>query len=121
MRILIYFPDLVTDLKNAIADNKRYEALINMLKSIPVLMIDDFGSENMTPWVRDEILGPIINYRLLENKPIFMSTNLKPVDFKPHLAIDKSSESSLKADRIISRLNSLMQIIDMSDSNKYSR
>ena len=119
--LLIYFPDLVTDLKNAISDNNRYESLINLLKSIPVLMLDDFGSENMTPWVRDEILGPVINYRLLENKPIFMSTNLKPSEFKPHLAIDKSSEGALKADRIISRLNSLMTLVDMNDSNKYNR
>jgi primosomal protein DnaI len=119
--LLIYFPDLVTDLKNALSDNSRYESLINMLKSVPVLMLDDFGSENMTPWVRDEVLGPIINYRVLENKPVFISTNLKPAEIKTHLAIDKSSEGSLKADRIVSRLNSLMSVVDMNDSNKYNR
>lgn len=119
--LLIYFPDLVTDLKNAMNDNLRYEALINMLKSIPVLMLDDFGSENMTPWIRDDILGPVINYRVLENKPLFISTNLKPSEIKTHLAIDKSSEGNLKADRIISRLNSLMSVVDMNDSNRYNR
>ena len=119
--LLIYFPDLVTDLKNAIADNNRYESLINMLKSIPVLMIDDLGSENMTPWVRDEILGPIINYRVLENKPVFVSSNIKPADLKTHLAIDKTNASIMKAERIISRMNALMSSINMDDSNKYSR
>ncbi len=119
--LLIYFPDLVTDLKNAISDNNRYQSLINMLKSVPVLMLDDLGSENMTPWIRDEILGPVINYRVLENKPVFISSNIKPGDLKNHLAIDKSSESVLKADRIISRLNALMVSINMDDSNKYSR
>ncbi len=84
-------------------------------------MLADFGSENMTPWVRDEVLGPIINYRVLENKPVFISTNLKPAEIKTHLAIDKSSEGSLKADRIVSRLNSLMSVVDMNDSNKYNR
>ena len=119
--LLIYFPDLVTDLKNSLSDNNRYESLINMLKSIPVLMLDDFGSENMTPWVRDDVLGPVINYRVLENKPVFISTNLKPAEIKTHLAIDKSSEGALKADRILSRLNSLMSLVDMNDSNKYNR
>ena len=119
--LLIYFPDLVSDLKNAISDNNRYESLINMLKSIPVLMLDDLGSENMTPWVRDEILGPILNYRVLENKPVFISSNVKPSDLKDHLAIDKLKESTLKADRIMSRLNALMVSINMDDSNKYSR
>ncbi|MBQ7641698.1 MAG: primosomal protein DnaI [Acholeplasmatales bacterium] len=119
--LLIYFPDLVTDLKNAISDNNRYESLINMLKSIPVLMLDDLGSENMTPWVRDEVLGPIINYRVLENKPVFISSNIKPNDLKGHLAIDKSPESMMKAERIISRMNALMNSINMDDSNKYAR
>ncbi|MBQ2472467.1 MAG: hypothetical protein II508_07695, partial [Acholeplasmatales bacterium] len=62
--LLIYFPDLVLDLKGAIGTN-RFEELINMLKDIEVLMLDDLGSENMTPWLRDEILGPIINYRMM--------------------------------------------------------
>ena len=119
--LLIYFPDLVTDLKNAISDNNRYQSLINMLKSVSVLMLDDLGSENMTPWIRDEILGPIINYRVLENKPVFISSNIKPNELKNHLAIDKLSESNLKAERIISRLNALMVSINMDDSNKYSR
>ncbi len=119
--LLIYFPDLVTDLKNAISDNHRYESLINMLKSIPVLMLDDLGSENMTPWVRDEILGPIINYRVLENKPVFISSNIKPGDLKDHIAIDKSPQSALKAERITSRLNALVSTINMDDSKKYSR
>ena len=119
--LLIYFPDLVTDLKNAINDNNRYESLINMLKSIPVLMLDDLGSENMTPWVRDEILGPVINYRLLENKPLFISSNIKPTDLKAHLAIDKAAGSVLKAERISSRMNSLMNSVNMDDSNKYQR
>ncbi len=119
--LLIYFPDLVTDLKNAISDNNRYESLINMLKSVPVLMLDDLGSENMTPWVRDEVLGPIINYRLLENKPVFISSNIKPGDLKAHLAIDKAPSSLLKAERITSRLNALVAAISMDDCDKYSR
>ena len=119
--LLIYFPDLVTDLKNAISDNNRYQSLINMLKSVPVLMLDDLGSENMTPWIRDEILGPVINYRVLENKPVFISSNIKPGDLKEHFAIDKSPASMMKAERIISRLTALVDGINMDDSNKYKR
>lgn len=118
--LLIYFPDLVIDLKNAIG-TPRYESLLNMLKSIDVLMLDDFGSENMTPWLRDEVLGPVINYRVLENKPVFISSNINPNNLKAHLAIDKSPASILKAERLLSRLTALMTTTDMSDSNKYVR
>ena len=118
--LLIYFPDLVVDLKNAIGTG-RFESLINMLKSIDVLMLDDLGSENMTPWIRDEILGPVINYRLLENKPMFISSNINPNELVNHLAIDKSPASKLKAERIISRIQGLVLPICMDDTNKYKR
>lgn len=118
--LLIYFPDLVLDLKNAIG-TPRFESLLNMLKSIDVLMLDDFGSENMTPWLRDEVLGPVVNYRVLDNKPVFISSNITPNNLKAHLAIDKSQASELKGERLLSRLNALMSTIDMNDSNKYSR
>ena len=92
-----------------------------MLKDVDVLMLDDLGSENMTSWLRDEILGPVINYRLMENKPVFISSNIKPGDLEEHLAIDKAKENVLKARRIISRLNDMVDCIDMSDSEKYRR
>ena len=118
--LLIYFPDLVLDLKGAIGTN-RFEELINMLKDIEVLMLDDLGSENMTPWLRDEIIGPIINYRMMAKKPIYFSSNLNPNDLKKHLAIDDSASSKLKADRILSRLTSLAEVLNMDDSTFYNR
>lgn len=118
--LLIYFPDLVSDIKMAIGTDRLAE-LINMLKSIDVLMLDDLGSENLTPWVRDEILGPVINYRVNENKPVFVSSNISPKDMITHLAIDKSPAGELKAERIISRLQGLVVPVNMDDSNKYKR
>lgn len=114
--LLIYFPDLVVDLKNAISTS-RFEELVNMLKSIDVLMLDDVGSEKMTDWLRDEILGPIINYRLMEGKPLFMSSNLTPNQYKEHLLLN----DKVKAERITNRLNSLVRQISLEDSNTYKR
>ncbi len=116
--LLIYFPDLVVDLKNAMGTS-RFESLLNMLKSIDVLMLDDLGSENMTPWLRDEILGPIFNYRLLENKVVFISSNLSTSDLLSHFAIDKLGTT--KAERLISRLQALVTPINMDDGIKYKR
>ena len=39
-------------------------------------MLDDLGSENMSAWLRDEVLGPVLNYRVLECKPLFISSNI---------------------------------------------
>ncbi len=118
--LLIYFPDLVVDLKNALG-SPRFEQLINMLKSVDVLMLDDLGSENVTPWLRDEILGPVLNYRALEGKPLFVSSNINPSDLKNHYAIDKAPQSALKAERVVSRLQALVNSISMDDTSKYKR
>ncbi|MDE7264572.1 MAG: ATP-binding protein [Anaeroplasmataceae bacterium] len=119
--LVIYFPDLVVELKNSIG-NSRLEELINYLKSVDVLLLDDLGSENMTPWLRDEVLGPILNYRLMEEKPIFISSNIDPTteDLRMHLSITKASSDQLKGARIQSRLEGLVVPIEL-DNSSYRR
>lgn len=116
--LLIYFPDLVLDLKNALG-TPRFEELVNMLKDIDVLMLDDLGSENITPWVRDEILGPVINYRLMAHKALYISSNLNPNELIDHLSINGTD--MLKAKRISTRLAALAVNVNMDDSKVYKR
>lgn len=119
--LLIYFPDLVNELKNSFG-TEDYQDLINLLKSIDVLLLDDIGSENMTPWLRDEVLGPIINYRLMEEKLIYLSSNLDPKQLIEHFTINKNNtDDKLKADRIVNRLISMVLTVNMNDSEKYKR
>ena len=115
--LIIYFPDLVVELKSAIG-TPRFDELLNHLKSVDVLLLDDLGSENMTPWLRDEILGPVLNYRLMEEKPVFVSSNMSINDLKIHLNVEKGND--LKAQRIISRLTGLVKQIEL-DNNSYKR
>lgn len=118
--LVIYFPDLVVELKNAIG-TERLEELVNYLKSVDVLLIDDFGSENMTPWLRDEMLGSILNYRLMEQKAIFISSNLSfDNELISHLSITNSPSDQLKGNRLKSRLNGLVKSIEL-DNKEYFR
>lgn len=72
--IIAYYPDLVREFKSRVNDNS-VESLVSKLKQIDVLMLDDIGGEGKSVWVRDEILGPILQYRLLDHKPTFFSSN----------------------------------------------
>lgn len=119
--LIIYFPDLVVELKTAIA-TPRFEELMNYLKSVDVLLLDDLGSENLTNWLRDEVLGPILNYRLMEEKPIFISSNLDPTteEFLSYLSITKIANDKLKGTRIKSRLEGLVKPVEL-DNPKYKR
>lgn len=118
--LIIYFPDLVVELKNAL-NTPRFDELVNHLKSVDVLFLDDLGSENITPWLRDEILGPILNYRLMEKRPVFISTNLEPNgELLNHLTIGKSNFDSMKGTRLKSRLEGLVIPIEV-DNASYKR
>lgn len=100
--LLIYFPDLVRDIKSGISNN-TVEAKVNMLKEVDILMLDDIGSEMMTPWVRDEIFGPILQYRFLEELPTFFSTNLSSKELLDHFSVGDKK----KGGRILSRITSM--------------
>ncbi|MDI5788502.1 hypothetical protein PO124_09190 [Bacillus licheniformis] len=42
-----------------------------MVKSTPILMLDDIGAESMSSWVRDEVLGAILQHRMSQQLPTF--------------------------------------------------
>ena len=115
--LLIYFPDLVSDLKGAM-NTGRYDEVLNMLKTVDVLMLDDFGAENITPWLRDEVISPVINYRLQDEKPTFISSNLDENELISHLAITKNSSDMIKSKRIVSRIFALANYISLDDTKK---
>lgn len=101
--LLIFFPDLIRVLKSIMYSNKEeYEEKINMLKTVPVLMLDDLGAEYNSEWVRDEILCPILNYRLQENLPLFISSNLDLKEMLMHYQLIDKNQSN--AERLISRI-----------------
>jgi len=102
--ILAYFPDLVRSIKNSISEPVKLESILNKLKTVDVLMLDDLGSENMTTWLRDEILGPVITYRYASNKPMCISSNLDLPGLTDHFAKTNDSFDSVKATRIINKL-----------------
>lgn len=107
--LLIYFPDLVRELKSLL-NKPEFEERINMLKSIDVLMLDDIGAEMPSAWVRDEILCPIINYRLQEHLPVFFSTNYTIEGLKDFYSRPDGSNNS--ADRLIARIKALATFIE---------
>ncbi|MCR5349788.1 MAG: cell division protein ZapE [Acholeplasmatales bacterium] len=118
--LMVYIPDLIVDLKTSIGTAK-YGDIIDLLRNADVLLIDELGAENLTEWFRDEILAPTLNYRLVENKPIFITSNITPKDLLNHFKLNQTETEKLKANRIFSRIQSLVTSVSLDDSNKYKR
>ena len=77
-------------------------------------MMDDIGGENMTPWFRDEVLVPILQYRLSAKLPVFMTSNFEYIQLVEALTVGKDDTSRVKAARLIQRIKDLMIPVKLS-------
>jgi len=112
--LFVYMPDLVRSIKQGMNEG-NLEERINQLKQADVLMIDDLGGENMSSWFRDEILVPIIQYRLSAKLPVFVTSNYDLKTLAEALTVDKDELNRVKAGRLIQRLRDLMSYVKLSE------
>ena len=116
--LIVYFPDFLRELKGSIGDNTVNEK-IEMVKKAPVLMLDDLGAESMTSWGRDEVLGPILQFRMLENLPTFITSNFDFTALKNHLTFSQRGEKEeVKAARVMERIQYLAEPIKLVGKNR---
>lgn len=114
--IFAYYPELVREAKSSIANN-TLEQLIVKLKNIDVLMLDDFGGELNSSFIRDEFLGPILQYRMMAGLPVFMTSNYDIKSLTAHLSETKDESNIIKAQRIIERILYMMKVVQLTDGN----
>ncbi len=109
---IIFWPEF---LRSAFYDdfNSKYE----YVKKVPLLLIDDIGAEGLTAYNRDEILCPLLQYRMDNNLTTFFTSNLNLKELETHLSITKSGVDEVKAKRIISRIEQLTDNKEMISKN----
>lgn len=109
---IIFWPEF---LRQAFYDDfkDKYEEV----KKVPLLLIDDIGAENLTAWNRDEILCPLLQYRMDEGLTTFFTSNLTLENLEEHLSNSKSGVDVIKAGRIISRIKQLTTPLEMVSKN----
>ncbi|MGX0195110.1 primosomal protein DnaI [Staphylococcus haemolyticus] len=103
---IVYLPEYIRTLKSGFRDGS-YETKLQRIREANILMIDDIGAEEVTPWVRDEVIGPLLHYRMVQELPTFFSSNLNFDELEHHLSITREGAEETKAARIIERIKSL--------------
>lgn len=112
---IIFWPEFLRDLKTSFQTDfkEKYEKI----KKVPLLLIDDIGAENTTSWGRDEILCPLLQYRMEEKLVTFFTSNLDIKSLEEHFAVAKDGIQELKAKRLIERVKQLTNDIEMMSNN----
>ena len=103
---ILYYPEFIRKIKSKISNNS-YDLYIDLIRDEEILIIDDIGAENITEFIRDEVLGPIINHREAEKLPTFFSSNLSIDDLSELLSNGRTTVDKAKALRIVERIHSL--------------
>ncbi len=114
--ILVYYPDFLLNLKTSFSND--FSEKIDQTKKVPLLLLDDIGAENTSPWSRDEILGPILQYRMENNLPTFFTSNLTLNELEKALATTSSGVDKVKAKRIIERIKQLTVNLELVSKNR---
>ena len=113
---IVYYPEFLRDLKASFS--KDYEEKFNYIKKTDLLLLDDIGAENVTSFNRDEVLGPILQYRMEEDLPTFFTSNLTLEELENNLSLTSSGVDRVKARRIIERIKQLTIEIKLVSKNR---
>ncbi|MCQ8262255.1 primosomal protein DnaI [Streptococcus suis] len=114
---MLHYPTFVVDIKNAIKDGSVKER-IDEIKMAQVLVLDDIGAEQHSPWVRDDVLQVILQYRMQENLPTFFTSNFSFDDLERHFASGKSGDETWQAKRVMERIRYLARDLHLKGKNR---
>ena len=109
---IIFWPEFLRQ-----AFYNDFNEKFDYVKNVEVLLIDDIGAEKVTEWNRDEILCPLLQYRMDNHLTTFFTSNLTIDELKQLLSISKSGVDVVKAGRIIARIEQLTEDIEMISKN----
>lgn len=116
--VVVFVPEFLREMKNAIQDQSLSEK-IDYVKKAPVLMLDDIGAETLSSWTRDEIIGTILHYRMSEQLPTFITSNFDYNGLEHHLAQNSRGDVEVvKAARIMERIRAVTIPVGMGGENR---
>ncbi|MFH1085528.1 MAG: ATP-binding protein [Chloroflexota bacterium] len=84
--LFVVVPDLLDHLRATYAPESpvTYDERFDQVRNVRVLILDDLGAQNATPWAMEK-LYQIINYRYNAALPTVITTNLHLADLDPRL------------------------------------
>lgn len=112
---IVHVPELLRGLKESFESD--YADRFSTLKTTPFLLLDDIGAEYLTTWGRDEVLEPLLHYRMNEHLPTFFTSNLNLDELENHFNISNTSIDKINARRIIERIKKLATPIELISKN----
>lgn len=115
--VIVYMPEFVEDAKALMFEPQKLKETITLMKDADLLVFDDIGAENLSPWVRDHVLGAILNFRM-NRKPTFYTSNHDLDDLEKHFSFThKEGEEMHKGQRLMDRVRPFVDVVHVRGRN----
>lgn len=88
--LFVVVPDLLDQLRATYKTDENELDLLDTAREIPILVLDDLGAHNYTDWTRNRLYS-IINYRLNEQLPTVITSNLSLDEMEEYLGARTTS------------------------------
>ncbi len=119
--VIVYMPEFVEDLKAMLDEPARLRETVELMKQTDLLVFDDIGAENLNPWVRDHVMGTILNYRM-NRKPTFYTSNHDLEALERHFSFtNKDGDEAHKGQRVMDRIRPFVEKVWVNGENKRGR
>ncbi|MFU8773823.1 MAG: ATP-binding protein, partial [Anaerolineales bacterium] len=99
--LFLTIPDLLDTLRFAFdSQDTTFEERFEQVRNSPLLILDDFGTQNATKWAQEKLFQ-IINYRYINHLPLVITTNLALEEIEARIS------SRLRDPEIVTRVQIL--------------
>lgn len=99
--LFITVPDLLDSLRFAYQSTETtFEERFEQIRQAPLLVMDDFGTQNATPWAQEKLFQ-VINYRYINRLPLVITTNMEEIDIEERIASRLNDPELVTRSRIL--------------------
>ena len=96
-------------LKNTFGDNKENIRLMDVVKNVDILVLDNLGEEKQSEWVRDDVISSIIDFRNKNNSLTFITScyTLAELEKMYNVAKTNVEMGKIKASKFIEKIRAV--------------
>ncbi len=117
--VFVHVPSLLNHMKQLFNSPNDMERHLRILRTVPLLVLDDLGAEPITSWSRDEILLSILNDRLENKRKTIITSNATPDMLLDLYKIDTRGHSDeIRVARFVDRVLALTKPSEIRGKNR---
>lgn len=111
-------PAFIQNMKESMTQNDYRASVMNRLRKVPVLFLDDIGSEFISQWTRSELLFPLLDERMNTRRKTYFSSNYTLEELEKQYVFEREKNSKVSALRLIERIRALSDPVALTGESR---